>query len=198
MSTAALAPIVLVRNGIRLLTLADVAMLPSRLASGDVRYELHNGNLVVMSPPGGVHGRLQLKFGRYLSTEGEEKGLGEAFAEVGIILRRYPDHLVGADAAFVSAAQLPVLMSPEGYLTTIPELVIEIRSKNDSQPEVDAKVRDYLAAGVVLVWVADPEARTVTAHQANRAPTVFAATDTLTALPVIPGFAVPVSDLLPV
>ncbi|MBA4186983.1 MAG: hypothetical protein C0467_03095 [Planctomycetaceae bacterium] len=83
------------------------------------------------------------------------------------------------------------------YLLTPPALVVEVRSKNDSQPEIDAKVQQYLAAGVVLVWVADPELRTVTAYRANQPPTVFAATDTLTADPVIPGFAVPIAELLP-
>lgn len=198
MSTATLPPPAPTHGTGRLLTIADVAALPSRLPSGDVRYELHDGVLAVMSPPGGIHGRRQLRFARYLSTEGEERGHGEAFAEVGIILRRYPDHLVGADAAFVSANQLPTLMSPEGYLTTIPELVVEVRSKNDMQPEIDQKVSDYLAAGVVLVWVADPDTRTVTVYQSGRPPVVLTAADTLTALPVIPGFAVPVADLLPV
>lgn len=58
-------------------------------------------------------------------------------------------------------------------------------------------VRDYLAAGAVLVWVADPDAHTVTAHRANQPPAVFAAAATLTADPVIPGFAVPIAELLP-
>ena len=197
MSTATLPPPVSVHNGVRLLTIADVAVLPDQLPSGPVKYELHDGRLVVMPPPGGNHSRRQIRFGHYLLAEGEFKGHGEAFVEVGVILRRYPDHLLGPDAAFVSAAQLPTLMSPEGYLTTIPALVVEVRSKNDWQPEIDAKVGDYLAAGVVLVWVADPDARTVTAYQQNQPPAVFAVTDMLTALPVIPGFAVPVADLLP-
>jgi len=98
---------------------------------------------------------------------------------------------------FVATGQLPALTSPEGYLTTIPALVVEVRSKNDTQAEIDAKVNDYLTAGVLLVWIADPDARTVTVHQPNQPPIEFAAADTLTALPVIPGFAVLVGDLLP-
>lgn len=150
-----------------------------------------------MPPPGDGHARRQVRFVAYLFNQGEQQGYGEARGDVGVILRRYPDHLRGPDAAFLTTAQLPPLVSPEGYLTTIPALVVEVRSKNDSQPEVEAKVADYLAAGVVLVWVADPDARTVTAYQANQPPVVFTAADTLTALPVIPGFAVPVADLLP-
>jgi Uma2 family endonuclease len=197
MSTAALPAPSPIRHGVRLLTAADVAALPTSLPSGDVKYELHDGRLVVMPPPGARHGRRQAKFARYLQTEGEEKGHGEAFAEVGVLLRRNPDHLLGTDAAFVAANQLPARTSPEGYLLTVPALVVEVRSKNDTQPEIDTKVNDYLTAGALLVWVADPDARTVTVHQPGTAPVVLAATDTLTAPPVIPGFAVLVGDLLP-
>ena len=179
------------------LTAADVARLPRTLATTDVDYELHDGRLVVMAPPGAGHARRQAKFARYLLTEGEERGLGQAFAEVGVLLRRNPDHLIGTDAAFLTTAQLPPRLSPEGYLLTVPQLIVEVRTKNDTQPEIDAKVRDYLAAGAALVWVADPDARTVTAHRVNQPPAVFAAADTLTADPVIPGFAVPVAELLP-
>jgi Uma2 family endonuclease len=163
----------------------------------DVDYELRDGRLVVMAPPGARHGRRQARFSAFLFTHGEQRGHGQAFAEVGVILRRYPDHLLGVDAAFVTTAQLPLRESPEGYLVTVPALVVEVRSKNDTQPDIDAKVNDYLAAGALLVWVADPDARTVTAYRPNQQPATFAAADTLTADPVIPGFAVPVADLLP-
>ena len=198
MSTATAPSLSCVSNGVRLLTAADVAMLPRSLRSGDVTYELHDGRLVVMAPPGDRHARRQALFIRYLITEGEERGFGEVRAEVGLLLRRNPDHLVGPDAAFIAKASLPPRLSPEGYLLTIPELVVEVRSKNDTQPEIDAKVHDYLSAGVVLVWVADPEARTIAVyHIKNHSPMILSADDTLTAHTVIPGFAVPVAALLP-
>ena len=150
-----------------------------------------------MPPPGDVHGSRQALFISHLFNHGQQKGHGLVRGEVTVVLRRYPDHLRAPDAAFLTTAQLPVHTSPEGYLTTIPELVIEVRSKNDTQPEIDEKVNDYLTAGAVLVWIADPDARTVTVYQANQAPVVFGATDTLTAGTVVPGFAVLVGDLLP-
>lgn len=151
-----------------------------------------------MPPPGARHGHRQARFLAYLFTQGEQLGHGTAYGEVGVLLRRNPDHLVGADAAFLTTAQLPPRVSSEGYLLTIPALVVEVRSKNDTQPEIDTKVNDYLAAGALLVWVADPDARTVTVYQPGAAPVTLSATDTLTAPAVIPGFAVPVGDLLPV
>lgn len=182
-------------GGDRLLTAADLAVMPTRLPTGDVKYELDDGRLVVMSPPGFRHGKVVLKIAAQLLVQGEQRGYGEACDECGVILRRNPDRVVGTDGAFVAAKALPAKMSPEGYLETIPELVVEVRSKNDTGPEVEAKVREYLAAGVELVWVADPDARTVTAYRPNQSPQVFTAADTLTADPVIPGFAVPVAEL---
>ncbi|HET6576507.1 MAG TPA: Uma2 family endonuclease [Fimbriiglobus sp.] len=179
----------------RLLTAADLALFPKSLPSGDVRWELFNGELLPMSPPGYGHGKATLQFVAQLWLQGQQKGLGQATDEVGVILRRNPDRVVGPDALFVMSKSLPVKLSPEGYLETIPELVVEVRSKNDTGPEVEAKVREYLAAGVELVWVADPDARTVTAHRPNQPAQVYAAADTLTADPVIPGFAVPVAEL---
>jgi Uma2 family endonuclease len=80
-------------------------------------------------------------------------------------------------------------------LETIPDLVAEVRSKNDRPKEVADKVADYLAAGARLVWVLDPPTQTVTAHRPGQAPQVFSAGHTLTADGVIPGFAAAVADL---
>jgi Uma2 family endonuclease len=182
------------RAGPRLLTVADLAVFPTSLPSGDVRYELDDGKLVVMAPPGDPHARRQAKIIQYLGNQGEDKGHGEFRGEVAIILRRYPDRVVGADAAFILTKSLPVRTSPEGYLVTIPELVVEVRSKNDSRPEVAAKNDEYFDAGVELIWVIDPEARTVTASRRGQPDQTFQVTDTLTC-PLIPGFAVPVANL---
>jgi len=149
-----------------------------------------------MPPPGDIHGSAQNKFGSALLIQGEAKGFGKSRTEVGLILRRNPDRLVGPDAVFVAAASLPLRRSPEGYLETIPELVVEIRSPNDSDPEVQAKVNEYLAAGVRIVWVADPDRQTVTTYRMGQAPQILGPTELLTIPDVIPGFQALVADLL--
>src|SRR6516162_9365723 len=137
----------------RLLTAADLAAMPSDLPSGPVKYELDDGRLVLMAPPAGEHGRMQHRIGRVLDKHDESLGLGEAFGEIGVILRRNPDRVIGPDAAFVVKRSLPVRMSPEGYFETIPELVVEIRSKNESSAATRDKAEEYLEAGVQIVWV---------------------------------------------
>lgn len=180
---------------IKLLTVADVAALPSSLPSGDVKYELEDGRLIVMPPPGDIHGNIQANFSTVLKVNGQAMGLGKARAEVGLILRRNPDRLTGPDAVFITNASLPIRRSNEGYLETIPELVIEIRSPSETGPAVRSKVDEYLAAGVCVVWVADPGPETVTAYRLNQPQQVFGPTDLLTVPDVIPGFQVPVAEL---
>lgn len=196
MSTALASPPSFTRSqpAERLLTAADLAALPDELPSGTVKYELNDGRLVVMPPPGDIHARRQSKVYRFLDSDAEDRGLGEAYGEVGVVLRRNPDRVVGPDAAFVLTRSLPVRRSPEGYLETTPELIVEVRSRNDWTPEVLAKTQEYFDAGVLVVWVIDPVARTVADRRPDGSATVFRETDTLTC-DLLPGFAVPVAKL---
>jgi Uma2 family endonuclease len=185
----------LIQPGQRLFTLADVAALPEYLPSGAVSFELHHGRLVPMSPPGATHGNLQSRLAAALFTQGEEKGHGKSYTEVGIVLARNPDHLVGADAAFVVKRSLPAREVKEGYLETIPELVVEIRSKNDTDTEINEKVADYLQAGVRLVWIVDPEPESVVEHRPGSPARTNQKSDTLTCEDIIPGFRLALFDL---
>lgn len=178
----------------RLLTAADLAALPTSLPSGDVRYELDDGILVTMAPPADTHGFRQALIVAYL-FQAQTLGLGEVRGEVGVVLRRNPDRVVGADAAFILAASLPVKRSSEGYLETIPEIVVEIRSKNDTNPEIESKVKEYHRAGVVEVWVLDPQARTVAVCRANQPDAVIPPDTGTLASPLLPGWSVPTVNL---
>jgi Uma2 family endonuclease len=180
----------------RPLTIADLAALPSELPTGPVLYELDNGRLVIMPPGGDIHCAVENNIAADLKVQGERQGYGKArCGEVGIILRRNPDRVVGADAAFITNASLPIQMSREGFLETIPELISEVRSKNDTQPEIDQKVQDYLAAGVKVVWVADPTNQTVIEYRPGLAPRVYTIADTLTVDDIIPGFQMTVRQV---
>jgi Uma2 family endonuclease len=180
----------------RLLTAADLAALPSDLPTGTVLYELWEGVLRIMAPPGDEHGGVENAFAEVLRTQGQRRGHGRSrCGEVAIILSRNPDTVVGADVAFITSDQLPVRRSREGYLETIPALIVEVLSKNDTNREIKQKVASYLAAGARVVWVADPRRRIVIAHRAGETPVELGTSDTLTAEGIIPGFAVPVAEL---
>jgi Uma2 family endonuclease len=180
---------------LRLLTVADLAAMPDDLPSGDVNYELDNGRLIVTPPPGSEHGSIQLGIGSKLLVFAEHHGLGKVWVETGVVLWRNPDRCVGPDVSFVSQAKLPVRLSPEGYLETIPDLVVEVRSKNDTKPYLKRKVDDYLKAGVRLVWVVDPDAKIVTEYRRDSPPQTYGITESLACDDVLPGFRLPLAEL---
>ncbi len=132
---------------------------------------------------------------RALGLQGEAKGHGIVCTETGIILWRKPDRVLGPDVAFVAKRSLPVRESPEGYLETIPELVVEVRSKNDSKPYLERKMADFLKAGVKMVWVVDSNAETVTEYRADVTPKVFDVGTILQCEEIIPGFSLPLAEL---
>jgi Uma2 family endonuclease len=172
----------------RLFTAADLAVFPTHLPSGDVDYELDHGRLVVVVPPGTMHAAAHAFIGAELMCQGERKRHGRAFGKVGVVLSRSPDTVLGADLAFVGKANLPVRKSREGYLETIPDLVVEIRSKNDTRAELERKAGEYLSAGVGIVLIVDPEAKTIAERRAGAEPRVYLTSETLGLDELIPGF----------
>ena len=80
-------------------------------------------------------------------------------------------------------------------METIPDLVVEVRSKNDRPAEVVEKVNEYLAAGVRLVWVLDAKSQTVATYRPGQPDRVFGSDATLSADDVIPDFNVSVAEL---
>jgi Uma2 family endonuclease len=188
---------VFVQPAERLFTAADLEAFPTELPSGmPIDYELDNGRLVfIMAPPGDVHGAAQSNIATYLKMHGEFQGHGKVRTEEGIVLWRDPDRVVGADVAFIANKSLPLKIAREGYLETIPELIVEIRSKNDSIPYMRRKVEHYLKAGVEIVWVVDPVTKTVTIHAPKHEPIELAADKTLEIPNLIPRFSLLIADV---
>ena len=78
-----------------------------------------------------------------------------------------------------------------------PDLAVEILSPDDRPDRVAAKVAFYLLHGVRLVWLIDPETRTVTVLTADGRSMRLSEEATLDGDTVLPGFAVAVRDILP-
>jgi Uma2 family endonuclease len=180
----------------RLFTAADLAALPDELPSGPVQYELDDGRIIFMPSPGDVHSAVSSNVVAHLKVQGEWVGHGKARDAVSVILRRNPDRVVGTDGCFMANASLPQKLSPEGYLETVPDLVVEVRSKHDSVAELERKAGEYVAAGTKLVWVIDPIRSVAVVYQAGHAPRTLEPADELTAEGIIPGFRLSVGDAL--
>ncbi|MEN1682166.1 MAG: Uma2 family endonuclease [Planctomycetota bacterium] len=85
---------------------------------------------------------------------------------------------------------------PKGWLRQTPDLVAEVRSRND-QVSLDRKVQVYLEAGIRMVWVACPESRTVQVYRPSGESSLLHADDTLIGEDILPGFECRVGELFP-
>jgi Uma2 family endonuclease len=100
------------------------------------------------------------------------------------------------DASFIALGRMTrEQYEEEGYIDIVPDLVAEVISPNDLAGDVEEKLAEWLDAGVKVVWVINPETRTVRVHRHDGGYAFLRDTETLTAPDVLPGFAVPVADL---
>jgi Uma2 family endonuclease len=175
----------------KLMTAEELYWLPD----DGKRRELVKGELREMPPASGRHGihggRLQTHLGHYILT----KKLGEVFlAETGFTISRAPDTVRAPDIAFVSQDRLPDPL-PDGYFEIVPDLTVEIVSPNDTNRKVRDKIKDWLDAGVRLLWVVDYQKRTITEYRSRQQIRVLKNEDTLEGGDVVPGFSLPVREV---
>jgi Uma2 family endonuclease len=115
-----------------------------------------------------------------------------------VILERDPDTVRGPDVAVYEDANTFAELHPK-YGEVPPRLAVEVLAPNDRAGKVLRKINDYLRSGVRLVWVIDPEIRTVTVHRPGQPQAEFDENQELTGADVLPGFRCRVADffLLP-
>ena len=74
------------------------------------------------------------------------------------------------DAAWVAWPRWNVLSEKqrEEFPPICPEFVIELRSPSDRLPELQAKMRLWVANGAEVAWLVDPARKTVEVYRAGR------------------------------
>lgn len=167
-----------------------------RMPDGD-RYELVNGQLVERNMSlwsSYVAGQASRRLGNYAFDHRSGWVLPE-----GTSYQCFPDEpnkVRKADVSFIRLDRLSLAQATEeGHVPIAPDLAVEVMSPNDLAYEVDEKVQDYLRAGVTLVWVINPHARTVKVHRREGAGTILGENAELSGEEVVPGFRCRVSDL---
>ena len=165
------------------------------LSAKGQRCELIRGNIVMMSPAGGRHGRIALRIGRLLGNHVEEHCLGVVFAaETGFRIIADPDTVRAPDVAFVSQDRYRTIEDETGYLPLAPDLAVEVISPSDAFSDVESKAFQWLEAGTRLVLVIDAQNEQVHCYRDRSRIDVLSQGQTLDASDVVPSWIVPVSD----
>jgi Uma2 family endonuclease len=108
---------------------------------------------------------------------------------------RDPDTFVGIDLTYLNPEQASRNAPDAPFIDGPPVLVVEILSPSDTIEGIGEKVREYLDAGVALVWEVNPLFQTVTVHRPDARPVLFNIDQDITAEPHLPGFRAAVAEI---
>ncbi|MFQ3597580.1 MAG: Uma2 family endonuclease [Chloroherpetonaceae bacterium] len=156
-------------------------------------HHLIKGKLVELMPAGDLHGYTASTINIIIGGFVRRHDLGLTYAaETGFIVSRIPEKqtVMGADFAFISKERLPKQMKKKGYGEMIPDFVVEVQSPNDSLNEVLIKISEWIAGGVKLVWLVNPETETITTFNQHGEVKTFTGKQKITGEEVIKKFGI--------
>jgi Uma2 family endonuclease len=160
--------------------------------------EIVDGELILMSPTGGVPGRAGGEIFIKLREYERRTKSGYAFPDnVGFVVNLPNRRSFSPDAAFYAGELRGGL-----FLDGAPVFAVEVRSDGDYGARAErmmAKKRaDYFAAGTLVVWDVDvlreELIRSYSADEPER-PRVFRRGEAADAEPALPGWSMPVDEL---
>jgi Uma2 family endonuclease len=176
----------------RLLTLEEFERLPE---DNEGRLELSRGRLVREPLPDAEHGLLTGELIGRLYAFVRERRLGIVVTRGGFILSGDPPTVREPDLAFISAARLPKDGLSGGYWRQAPDLAVEVVSCWNTYSEIQAKVLDYLDTDCRMLWVVEPETRSLTVYRSRDDIRILTMSETLSGSDVVRGFRLPLAEL---
>ncbi|HUO08020.1 MAG TPA: Uma2 family endonuclease [Phycisphaerae bacterium] len=168
------------------------------LAIGNRLLELYEGELRTVSPANFRHGQIAVQIALLLKQYVKAKKLGAVVVEVGFVLARNPDTVLGPDVAFISKSRVPGEDHREKFVEGHPDLAVEIISPSNPRREREENLKTYLRYGTPLGWLVDPAAETVEIYRPGTSVQRLAKAEMISFGDVIPGFSCAVADFFDV
>ena len=159
------------------------------------------GELIIMPPTGGESGIRNSDLNLGLGLWNRQTQLGKVFDSSTVFqlpngAKRSPD------AAWVLRERWEALSAEDKrkFPPLCPDFAIELRSETDSLPKLQSKMLDYLANGLRLGWLIDPQTPLVEIYRLNQDVEIINFSDkqtppTLSGESVLPGFVLDLASL---
>ncbi len=120
------------------------------------------GRVYILPPAGGETSNRNIELSMQLQLWTKRDGRGKAFdSSVNFVFPNGAKY--GPDGSWVSNERWRALNPKERrkFPPVIPEFVIELKSPSDRYPKLQEKMQKYIANGVELGWLIDPDKREV-------------------------------------
>ena len=162
---------------------------------GDERYELIDGELIMLPSPSAAHQRASIALGSRMFMFAEDRDLGWVLSAPFDVVLSDTD-VVQPDLLFVSKEREEII-TPDN-IRGAPDLVVEILSPSSASRDWSDKLNLYSKHGVKEYWIVDPANRVVWLMLLRGGALEIAGTygigDTVSSS-VLAGFSVKVDDI---
>ncbi len=147
------------------------------------------GELIVMPPTGGETGKRNAKLTARFVLWNEQTQLGEVF-DSSTCFKLPSGSERSPDVSWIQYTRWNVLTPEqrEKFPPIAPDFVLELMSPSDSLSETQAKMQEYMLAGVKLGWLFDRKTRRVEIYRQGQAKEVLNSPSSLSGEEVLPGF----------
>jgi Uma2 family endonuclease len=158
-------------------------------------FEVIGGKVVEMRPMGTYPVEVASIIHEYLAPFVRQARLGRSIIEALFRINNQTQYC--PDLAFISDERWPIeLRSPKRRpWKVIPDLAVEVISKDDTAWEVMTKVRTYFEAGSRAVWLIFPNLEIVHVYESYTQVRILTRSDVLDGGNVIPSFQLPLETL---
>lgn len=182
-------------HGLRM-TLEEFAVVPGR--PGHL-YELENGVIQVVDIPGVPHERVKQAIRTALALyQTAHPGQIDLVADGSGGVIRMPDSQSERHPDLLIYLTPPPSDDPQPWDEWVPDIVIEVVSRTSADRDYRVKRKEYLAAGVRLYWIIDPQAHVATVLRRRGDTWREQRLDSTAKLttPLLPGFELPLTPIL--
>ncbi len=163
----------------------------------DLRLErTATGELVIMPPTGGETGKRNSSINAQLWFWNQQHKLGEVFdSSTGFKLPNGATR--SPDAAWIKKERWESLTSEQQkkFIPLCPDFVVELRSNSDNLSDLQQKMKEYLANGLVLGWLIDPQNKKVEVYKSNCSVEVISHPVSLSDENTLSGFTLNLKDI---
>jgi Uma2 family endonuclease len=159
------------------------------------RLELVRGEVIAMPRPNWEHGEIAGKVYTEIKLFLRQHPIGRVSVEGGIITERGPDTVRGPDVSFMSKARMPIDERMNRFADQTPDLCVEVVSPSNTRMALNGKIAEYFSTGARMVWVVDPDERSVTVYREPNEGRVLKQGAILDGGDVLAGLSCKVSDL---
>jgi Uma2 family endonuclease len=155
------------------------------------RYELIDGAIIEKAMPTDEHSLTNGVFIGELYVYSRANGIGLPGPEHRF---RFPgENSRIPDIALIIDPNVPI--TTKGASLHMPDIIVEVKSPDDTYDKMRERARFYIANGVRIVWLVFTRARIVEVYRPNLPSEILTADDTIEGYDVLPGFSFPAARL---